>query len=179
MVAELSDAAWLAARTYRWAADAQASFAWDATGYRGIVVPPTHIAHALRAGNERVVAVAGYPTGRHHSLIKASEARLAIQQGAHEAWVSVDDTNADPNSVLADLIAVREACPRPAELGLLLPAEGALSAARLAELATTAGYERVIAYAPVDAALEVVAWADDDDAAVAALGAGAAALVRP
>ena len=25
-------AAWLAARTYRWAADAQASFAWDATG---------------------------------------------------------------------------------------------------------------------------------------------------
>ena len=54
-----------------------------------------------------VVSVAGYPTGRHHTLIKASEARLAVQSGAEEIWVSVDDTITDSNTHLSEFITIR------------------------------------------------------------------------
>src|SRR5699024_1784267 len=56
-----------------------------------------------------VVSVAGYPTGRHHTLIKASEARLAVQSGAEEIWVSVDDTITDSNTHFSEFITIREA----------------------------------------------------------------------
>lgn len=84
-----------------------------------VLVAPTYISAAAAAGATRIVTVAGYPTGRHHSLIKASEARLAVQMGADEVWVSVDDTIDDANHLLADLVTIREACPNPAKLGLL------------------------------------------------------------
>ena len=82
-----------------------------------VVVSPHHVSIAAGAGAADIISVAGYPTGRHHTLIKASEARLAIQSGASEVWVSLDETVADANAVLSELIAIREACPvrnRPA-----------------------------------------------------------------
>lgn len=107
-----------------------------------VVVSPHHVSLAAGVGASDIISVAGYPTGRHHTLIKASEARLAIQSGASEVWVSLDETVADANAVLSELIAIREACPEPARLGLIVPdaplADAAINAAH------QAGYQRLI-----------------------------------
>ena len=113
-----------------------------------VVVSPHHVSLAAGAGAAEVISVAGYPTGRHHTLIKASEARLAIQSGASEVWVSLDETVADANTVLSELIAIREACPDPARLGLIVPEAVGAEAADAADAAVTAaqqvGYQRLI-----------------------------------
>ncbi|WP_408936419.1 deoxyribose-phosphate aldolase [Corynebacterium tuberculostearicum] len=113
-----------------------------------VVVSPHHVSIAAGAGAADIISVAGYPTGRHHTLIKASEARLAIQSGASEVWVSLDETVADANAVLSELIAIREACPDPARLGLLVPeavgADAADAAAAAVTAAQQAGYQRLI-----------------------------------
>lgn len=112
-----------------------------------LLVAPTHVLAAQGAAH--VVTVAGYPTGRHHSLIKASEARLAVQSGAAEVWVAVDALLGDATSLLTDLITVREACPQPAQLGLILPAsENALTAA---QAATQAGFDKLVYSSPAQA----------------------------
>lgn len=113
-----------------------------------VVVSPHHVSLAAGVGASDIISVAGYPTGRHHTLIKASEARLAIQSGASEVWVSLDETVADANAVLSELIAIREACPDPARLGLLVPeavgADAADAAAAALTAAQQAGYQRLI-----------------------------------
>ena len=113
-----------------------------------VVVSPHHVSIAAGAGAADIISVAGYPTGRHHTLIKASEARLAIQSGASEVWVSLDETVADANAVLSELIAIREACPEPARLGLIVPeavgADAADAAAAAVTAAQQAGYQRLI-----------------------------------
>ena len=113
-----------------------------------VVVSPHHVSLAAGAGAADIISVAGYPTGRHHTLIKASEARLAIQSGASEVWVSLDETVADANAVLSELIAIREACPEPARLGLIVPEAVGADAADAADAAVTAaqqaGYQRLI-----------------------------------
>lgn len=110
-----------------------------------VLVSPHHVSIAAGAGAAEVISLAGYPTGRHHTLIKASEARLAIQSGASEVWVSLDETVADANAVLSELIAIREACPDPARLGLIVPeAVGADAADAAVTAAQQAGYQRLI-----------------------------------
>ena len=113
-----------------------------------VLVSPHHVSIAAGAGAAEVISVAGYPTGRHHTLIKASEARLAIQSGASEVWVSLDETVTDANAVLSELIAIREACPDPARLGLIVPGAVGADAADAADAAVTAaqqaGYQRLI-----------------------------------
>lgn len=113
-----------------------------------VVVSPHHVSIAAGAGAADIISVAGYPTGRHHTLIKASEARLAIQSGASEVWVSLDETVTDANAVLSELIAIREACPEPARLGLIVPEAVGADAADAADAAVTAaqqaGYQRLI-----------------------------------
>ena len=113
-----------------------------------VLVSPHHVSLAAGAGTADIISVAGYPTGRHHTLIKASEARLAIQSGASEVWVSLDETVADANAVLSELIAIREACPDPARLGLIVPgavgADAADAAAAAVTAAQQAGYQRLI-----------------------------------
>ena len=113
-----------------------------------VVVSPHHVSLAAGAGAADIISVAGYPTGRHHPLIKASEARLAIQSGASEVWVSLDETVTDANAVLSELIAIREACPDPARLGLIVPGAVGTNAADAAAAAVTAaqqaGYQRLI-----------------------------------
>lgn len=68
-----------------------------------------------------IIAAVGFPTGRHHILVKASEARLAISQGAHRVWACVDTSTTDANAALSDMISLREAVPYPADLGIVVP----------------------------------------------------------
>lgn len=128
--------------------DAPAATVKDRAVDNTVVVSPHHVSLAAGAGAADIISVAGYPTGRHHTLIKASEARLAIQSGASEVWVSLDETVTDANAVLSELIAIREACPDPARLGLIVPGAVGTDAADAAAAAVTAaqqaGYQRLI-----------------------------------
>lgn len=127
---------------------ASAATVKDRAADNTVVVSPHHVSLAAGAGAADIISVAGYPTGRHHTLIKASEARLAIQSGASEVWVSLDETVTDANAVLSELIAIREACPDPARLGLIVPgavgADAADAAAAAVTAAQQAGYQRLI-----------------------------------
>lgn len=127
---------------------APAAMVKDRAADNTVLVSPHHVSLAAGVGTADIISVAGYPTGRHHTLIKASEARLAIQSGASEVWVSLDETVTDANAVLSELIAIREACPDPARLGLIVPGAVGTNAADAAAAAVTAaqqaGYQRLI-----------------------------------
>ncbi len=114
----------------------------QSAGQQRVLVSPHHVIAA--EGAEHVIAVAGYPTGRHHSLVKAAEARLAVQSGAAEVWVAVDALLGDATSLLSELVTLREACPLPARLGLILPERPALPVAEYARAAEQAGYQCLI-----------------------------------
>lgn len=112
-----------------------------AAGVGAVVVSPNHVATAAKTldryvrqhGGDRydddadessvltIITAVGFPTGRHHILVKASEARLAVSQGAHRVWACVDTSNADANALLSDMISLREAVPAPAQLGVVVP----------------------------------------------------------
>lgn len=112
-----------------------------AAGVGAVVVSPNHVAIAAKTldryvrqhGGDHydddadessvltIITAVGFPTGRHHILVKASEARLAVSQGAHRVWACVDTSNADANALLSDMINLREAVPAPAQLGVVVP----------------------------------------------------------
>ncbi|MBF6172929.1 deoxyribose-phosphate aldolase [Nocardia blacklockiae] len=65
----------------------------------------------VRADGLAVATVAGFPSGKHHSLIKGTEARMAVEQGAAEVDMVIDvgaAVSGDYNAVLADIVTVRE-----------------------------------------------------------------------
>lgn len=168
----LDDLAWLRSRTTLTLLGAELSSAdvrerLAATeGCSTAVVHPTHIG-LVPEGVVRAVAV-GYPTGRHHSLIKASEARLAVEFGAEEVWLSVDSLIDDPNSLLADVVAVRQAVPQPVRL--VVPAADE----RIAGIARDAGADAVVVdKRPTGAGEGDIVAVDDLEEAVAALEDGA------
>ncbi|MBC7301525.1 MAG: deoxyribose-phosphate aldolase [Nocardia sp.] len=77
----------------------------------------------VRAPGLVVATVAGFPSGKHHSLIKGAEARLAVDQGAAEVDMVIDVGAAlagDFNAVLADIITVREATADRAVLKVII-----------------------------------------------------------
>ncbi|MFD4430772.1 deoxyribose-phosphate aldolase [Nocardia sp. NPDC058497] len=79
-------------------------------GVYAICVSPSML--PLRAPGLVVATVAGFPSGKHHSLVKGAEARLAVDQGAAEVDMVIDVGAAlagDFNAVLSDVITVREA----------------------------------------------------------------------
>lgn len=111
-----------------------------AAGVGAVVVSPNHVATAAKTldryvrqhGGDHyddadessvltIITAVGFPTGRHHILVKASEARLAVSQGAHRVWACVDTSNTDANALLSDMISLREAVPAPAQLGVVVP----------------------------------------------------------
>ncbi|MET9325502.1 deoxyribose-phosphate aldolase [Tsukamurella sp. NPDC003166] len=60
----------------------------------------------------RTCVVAGFPSGKHHTLIKAAEARMAVEEGAHEVDMVIDVGLAlagELDRVFADVLTVREA----------------------------------------------------------------------
>ncbi|WP_327110462.1 deoxyribose-phosphate aldolase [Nocardia sp. NBC_01730] len=79
-------------------------------GVFAICVSPSML--PVRAPGLAVAAVAGFPSGKHHSLVKGAEARLAVDQGADEVDMVIDIGAAragDYTAVLADIVTVREA----------------------------------------------------------------------
>ena len=82
--------------------------------------------------------------------------------------MAVDATLNDPNALLTDLVTVREACPDPVVLGVILPAADVAPAAPdlVVDMAEKAGYQRVIIRGDqegpetADSCLERILWAE-------------------
>lgn len=156
-------------------------------GLGGVVLAPSHLESVGSADSAgfTVAVVVGFPTGRHHSLVKAAEARLAVQQGATEVWLTPDPGIAEANTLLAEFVAVREAVPHPVTLAVILetPARPPAAVAAVAEAARLAGVDRLVtasgwlgedAGAPAGMPLPVTATgARDLDGVITALESGA------
>jgi deoxyribose-phosphate aldolase len=82
-------------------------------GVYAVCVSPSMVPVALRAGaGVRVASVAGFPSGKHLSAVKAHEAALAVASGACEIDMVIDVGAAlagDLDAVRADIHAVRGA----------------------------------------------------------------------
>lgn len=90
-----------------------------------------------------IATFAGYPDGKHHILVKAAEARLAVEHGA-ELIIAVL-TSAEENSVLTECVTLREAVPHPTTLAVVVDTQKltAAAAVRLTELARRAGIDAI------------------------------------
>ena len=65
----------------------------------------------ISTGEQKTCVVVGFPSGKHHSLVKAAEARLAVDSGADEVDMVIDIGAAIAgryDEVFADVITVRE-----------------------------------------------------------------------
>ncbi|MFE5283418.1 deoxyribose-phosphate aldolase [Nocardia sp. NPDC056611] len=79
----------------------------------------------VRAPGLVVATVAGFPSGKHHSLVKGAEARLAVEQGAAEVDMVIDVGAAragEYGAVLSDIVTVREAVGDRALLKVIIEA---------------------------------------------------------
>lgn len=84
-----------------------------------------HLLSSVPETELRVVSVCGFPHGTHHPLIKATEARFAVQNGAVEIAL-VPNLGAiqsgDMNLLLGEIVAVREAITEHIKLTVILEA---------------------------------------------------------
>jgi deoxyribose-phosphate aldolase len=81
-----------------------------------VCVSPTMVATAktFRTGEYDIATVVGFPSGKHLSVVKAEEARLAVEAGADEIDMVIDvglALQGDFDAVNADITAVFEAIP--------------------------------------------------------------------
>jgi deoxyribose-phosphate aldolase len=84
-------------------------------GVYAACVSPSMVPVAVRAGGVRVAAVAGFPSGKHLSAVKAREAAQAVASGAAEIDMVIDVGAAlagDVDAVRSDIEAVRAAVAR-------------------------------------------------------------------
>ena len=68
----------------------------------------------VELGDVKLAVVCGFPSGAHHSEIKAREAALSVEQGADEVDMVINVSDAVQNrfdAVQADIKAVRDAIP--------------------------------------------------------------------
>ncbi len=71
----------------------------------------------------KVATVCGFPSGKHHSDIKAAEAARSVADGADEVDMVIDvgvATTGDYAAVQADIAAVRAAVPAPKILKVII-----------------------------------------------------------
>lgn len=91
-------------------ADAEATIAEGADlGVYAICLSPSML--PVDTGDQKTCVVAGFPSGKHHSLVKAAEARLAVETGADEIDMVIDIGAAVDgrfDEVFADVLTVRE-----------------------------------------------------------------------
>ncbi len=90
-------------------------------GVYAVCVSPSML--PVRADGVVVATVVGFPSGKHHSLVKGAEARLAVDQGAREVDMVIDLGAAvagEYNAVLADILTVREAIGFDAVLKVII-----------------------------------------------------------
>src|SRR5689334_18689858 len=109
-----------------------------ALGVYAVCLSPSML--PVRAPGLVVATVAGFPSGKHHSLIKGSEARLAVEQGAAEVDMVIDvgaALAADYNAVLADIVTVREGVGDDTVLKVIIES-AALPDAAIAEVCRAA-----------------------------------------
>lgn len=82
-------------------------------GVLAVCVSPSMLPmRSVDFGDLVLATVVGFPSGKHHSLVKGAEARLAVEQGAAEIDMVIDIGAAvagEYNAVLADILTVREA----------------------------------------------------------------------
>jgi deoxyribose-phosphate aldolase len=74
-------------------------------------------------GEVKVATVCGFPSGKHHSAIKAAEAARAVADGADEVDMVIDVGAAIEGrfaAVEADIAAVRGAVPEPTVLKVII-----------------------------------------------------------
>ena len=92
-------------------ADAEATVAEAADlGVYAVCLSPSML--PIDTGEQKTCVVAGFPSGKHHSLVKAAEARLAVDTGAEEVDMVIDVGAAVDgrfDEVFADVLTVREA----------------------------------------------------------------------
>lgn len=93
-------------------------------GTYSVVVSPSMLPIEIPEGADlKVAAVCGFPSGKHHSVVKAAEAALAVSNGADEIDVVIDLGAAlenDFDAVEADLRVVRAAVPAPIVLKVII-----------------------------------------------------------
>jgi deoxyribose-phosphate aldolase len=83
-------------------------------GVYAVCVSPSMVDVAVAVGGVRVAAVAGFPSGKHLSAIKAQEAARAVASGASEVDMVIDVGAAlagELDAVRSDIAAVRAAVP--------------------------------------------------------------------
>jgi len=71
----------------------------------------------------KVATVCGFPSGKHHSSVKAAEAAQSVADGADEVDMVIDVGAAKAGefaAVQADIEAVRAAAPRPTVLKVII-----------------------------------------------------------
>ncbi|WAC94522.1 deoxyribose-phosphate aldolase [Mycobacterium sp. Aquia_213] len=79
-----------------------------------VCVSPSMVPVAAATGGVRVATVAGFPSGKHVSAIKAQEAAQAVASGASEVDMVIDVGAAlagELDAVRSDIAAVRAAVP--------------------------------------------------------------------
>jgi deoxyribose-phosphate aldolase len=93
-------------------------------GAYSICVSPSMLPLCVPAGADlKVAVVCGFPSGKHHSAVKAAEAALAIGQGADEIDMVIDIGAVKAGrftEVQADIAAVRDRIPAPAVLKVII-----------------------------------------------------------
>lgn len=94
-------------------------------GVHAVCVSPSMTSIAKRSGSpaQVVCAVVGFPSGKHLSVIKAEEARLAVEDGAGEIDMVIDvgaALHGDFEAVRADVDAVRNAVGAAATLKVIV-----------------------------------------------------------
>lgn len=92
-------------------------------GCYAVCVSPSMLPLRDVPDNLKVATVVGFPSGKHHPLVKASEARLAVASGADEVDMVIDVAQAlaeDTNALISDIVAVREAVPAPVVLKVIV-----------------------------------------------------------
>jgi deoxyribose-phosphate aldolase len=85
-------------------------------GVYAVCVSPSMVAVAKSSASTglHIAAVAGFPSGKHLSAIKAAEAAQAVTAGADEIDMVIDvgaAVSGDFDAVRADIVAVRSAVP--------------------------------------------------------------------
>ncbi|TFC94741.1 MULTISPECIES: deoxyribose-phosphate aldolase [Cryobacterium] len=93
-------------------------------GAYSICVSPSMLPLSIPTGTDlKVAVVCGFPSGKHHSIIKAAEAALAIEQGADEVDMVIDIGALKGGrfaDVQADIAAVRAGVPAPGVLKVII-----------------------------------------------------------
>lgn len=122
-------------------------------GVYAVCVSPSMVRAVTRSGALGVViaAVAGFPSGKHLSEIKANEAALAVSAGAEEVDMVIDVGAAlvgDIEAVRRDIAAVRAAIPNSVlkvivESAALLSISGEQTLVDVCRAAADAGAEFV------------------------------------